>query len=118
MWFQLDVNELSRNPKVYRVDTRRIVLKTDFRIELYKLWRSGDPEGIQRVLSENNLGVDRTGNYNQIDNTLSNTRPHARHSIIEDMKHRKAALEAKEKEKAERKERILNIHRKQTDRTV
>lgn len=62
MWFQLDVNELSRNPKVYKVDARKIVLKTDFRIELYKLWRSGDPEGIQRTLNENDLGIDKTGN--------------------------------------------------------
>ena len=62
MWFRLDVNELSRNPKVYKVDERKIVLKTDFRIELYKLWRNGDPEGIQRVLNENDLGVDKTGN--------------------------------------------------------
>ena len=61
MWFRLDVNELSRNPKVYKVDERKIVLKTDFRIELYKLWRSGDPESIQRVLNENDLGVDKTG---------------------------------------------------------
>ncbi len=50
MWFHLDVNELSRNPRVYKVDERKIVLKTDFRIELYKLWRSGDPEGVQRLL--------------------------------------------------------------------
>ena len=53
MWFRLDVNELSRNPRVYKVDERKIVLKTDFRIELYKLWRSGDPEGIQQLLDEN-----------------------------------------------------------------
>ena len=62
MWFRLDVNELSRNPRVYKVDERKIVLKTDFRIELYKLWRSGDPEGIQQLLDENNLGIDKTGN--------------------------------------------------------
>ena len=62
MWFQLDVNELSRNPKVYKVDARKIVLKTDFRIALYKLWRSGDSEGIQRILNENDLGIDKTGN--------------------------------------------------------
>ena len=62
MWFRLDVNELSRNPRVYKVNERKIVLKTDFRIELYKLWRNGDPEGIQQLLNENGLGVDKTGN--------------------------------------------------------
>ena len=63
MWFQFDVNELSRNPKVYSVDERKLTLTTDFRIELFKLWRDGDPEGIQRALNENNLGVDKTGTY-------------------------------------------------------
>lgn len=61
MWFRFDVNELSRNPKVYKVDEHKITLTTDFRVELFKLWRAGDPEGIQRILNENNLGVDKTG---------------------------------------------------------
>lgn len=61
MWFRYDVNELSRNPKVYKVDERKITLTTDFRIELFKLWRDGDPEGVQRTLNENGLGVDKTG---------------------------------------------------------
>ncbi len=63
MWFRFDVNELSRNPKVYSVDERKLTLTTDFRIELFKLWRDGDPESIQRILNENNLGVDKTGTY-------------------------------------------------------
>ncbi|MCR5235234.1 MAG: hypothetical protein K6E53_15215 [Lachnospiraceae bacterium] len=49
MWFHLDVNELSRNPRVYKVDERRIVLKTDFRIELYKMWRNGDKGFAKRI---------------------------------------------------------------------
>ncbi len=64
MWFRFNVDELSRNPKVYRVDPNKITLTTDFRIELFKLWRDGDPEGVQRVLNENDLGIDKTGrNY-------------------------------------------------------
>ena len=64
MWFRYDVNDLSRNPKVYKADERKITLTTDFRIELFKLWRNGDPEGVQRALDENDLGIDKTGgNY-------------------------------------------------------
>ena len=62
MWFRYDVNELSRNPKVYKVDERRITLTTDFRIELFKLWKNGDPERIQQMLDENDLGIEKTGN--------------------------------------------------------
>lgn len=42
MVFQFDVNTLSGNPAVYRVETCKLTLCTDIKIELFKLWKKGD----------------------------------------------------------------------------
>ena len=53
---RLDVEKLSGNPKVKKVTANRIDLTTEFRIDLFKLLRSGKTEEIKEKLSANGLG--------------------------------------------------------------
>ena len=59
--FFFDENELRKNPRVYSVDIYNLVLKTDFRIELFKLWKQGDTAGMAALMSESGLGTNRVG---------------------------------------------------------
>ena len=61
MRFYYDAKELSKNPYVYKVDQWKLTLRTDFRIELYKLWRNGELEKIKQRLLENGLGPEMVG---------------------------------------------------------
>ncbi len=55
------VYELLKNPVVDKADHRRIKLKTEFRIRLFRLWKNNDMEGIDRELTANGLGKEITG---------------------------------------------------------
>ena len=59
--FYFNAKELSKNPYVYKVDQWKLTLRTDLRIELYKLWRNGELEKIEQRLSEIGLGPEMVG---------------------------------------------------------
>ena len=61
MFFIFNEKELLKNPCVYKVDQRKLILRTDFRIELYKLWRNGELEKIEQKLLEKGLGPEVVG---------------------------------------------------------
>ena len=61
MFFIFNEKELRKNPCVYKVDQRKLILRTDFRIELYKLWRNGELEKIEQKLLEKGLGPEAVG---------------------------------------------------------
>ncbi len=55
MRFVYNEKELIKNPCVLKVDQWRLVLKTDFKIELFELWRNGEMDRIEQRLTENGL---------------------------------------------------------------
>lgn len=55
MRFFYDEKALINNPCVYRVDRLKLVLRTDLRIELFKLWKNGEMEAIEQRLKDNGL---------------------------------------------------------------
>ena len=55
MRFLYNEKELIKNPCVLKVDQWRLVLKTDFKIELFELWRNGEMDRIEQRLTENGL---------------------------------------------------------------
>ena len=59
--FYFNAKDLSKNPYVYKVDQWKLTLRTDLRIELYKLWRNGELEKIEQRLSEIGLGPEMVG---------------------------------------------------------
>ena len=61
MNFWYDANKLAQNPNVHKADRCHLVLKTDFRIRLYRLWREGREEEIRCELEESGLGADVVG---------------------------------------------------------
>lgn len=61
MRFFYDEKELSKNPQVYKVDQWKLTLRTDFRIELFKLWRNGEMEEIEKSLKDNGFVLDVVG---------------------------------------------------------
>lgn len=64
MKFQYDEKKLNLNPLVSKTDGFTLVLSTDFRIKLYKEWRQNrDPGVIARMLEENGLEKELTGDY-------------------------------------------------------
>nr|MBQ4457311.1 IS3 family transposase [Clostridia bacterium] len=46
---------LIKNPCVLKVDRWRLTLRTDFKIELFELWRNGEMDKIEQRLTENGL---------------------------------------------------------------
>lgn len=63
MWFPY-AEDLKSNPCVYKVNARQVILKTEFRIKLYKLWRDGRLKDVESELSSNGLGMQQVGsNY-------------------------------------------------------
>lgn len=55
MRFLYNEKELIKKPCVLKVDQWRLVLKTDFKIELFELWRNGEMDRIEQRLIENGL---------------------------------------------------------------
>ena len=53
MRFLYNEKELIKKPCVLKVDQWRLVLKTDFKIELFELWRNGEMDRIEQRLTEN-----------------------------------------------------------------
>ncbi|MBO5623261.1 MAG: IS3 family transposase [Butyrivibrio sp.] len=60
--FFYDPEKLRENPHVYNVDRRSLLLRTDFRIKLFKLWKCGKTPEIAEELSNAGLGPDLVGN--------------------------------------------------------
>ncbi len=52
----LNIEKLSKNPKVKKVTANSIRLTTEFRIEMFKLFKAGKTEEIKDVLIANGLG--------------------------------------------------------------
>ena len=71
----LNEKELSKNPNVYKVDSLKLILKTDLKIELFKLWRSGETEKILPRLKECGFGneVLTTGFIGSLITSFKNT---------------------------------------------
>ena len=61
MRFYYNKKELSNNPCVYKVDQWKLTLRTDFRIELFELWRDGEVDKVEQKLLENGLGPGAVG---------------------------------------------------------
>ena len=59
--FFFDDKKLINNPHVYSVDMFNLVLKTDLRIELFKMWKMGNTAGMAERLSQAGLGTDKVG---------------------------------------------------------
>ena len=55
MSFYYDEKELIKNPCVYKVSQWKLTLRTDFRIELFKLWKNGEMEAMEQKLKDNGL---------------------------------------------------------------
>ena len=70
MTFTFDVKELIKNPCVYKVDQWKLVLRTDFRIELYELWRNV----LDLAADKLEVSIDRTDNFSIVlpDNEMFN----------------------------------------------
>lgn len=62
MRFFYDEKLLSGNPCVLKVDRYRLLLTTEFRLKLYKLWREDKIAEIDSELDKNGLGPAATGN--------------------------------------------------------
>ena len=61
MRFLFDAEKLKKNPNVLKVDKWKLVLKTDFRIRLFRLWKDGQLEEIEKILLENGFSADKVG---------------------------------------------------------
>ncbi len=52
----LNIERLSKNPKVKRVTANAIKLTTEFRVEMFKLFKKGKINEIKEALIANELG--------------------------------------------------------------
>ena len=55
MRFLYNEEDLIKNPCVLKVDQWKLTLRTDFKIELFELWRNGEMDKIEQRLTENGL---------------------------------------------------------------
>ena len=53
MRFVYNEKELIKNPCVLKVDKWNLTLRTDFKIELFELWRNGEMDKLEQRLTEN-----------------------------------------------------------------